>query len=73
MLDSTARRLRGQYVFNGENRVAGTDLPTIAWLVWNSPAHRELLLRSDANTVAINVKKRGDLLYVVLAVGRKVR
>jgi hypothetical protein len=70
-IDSTHRHLKGSYVFQGEDRVAGSDIATMAWLLWNSPRHRDLLLRPDSNTIAINVKKRHGQLYAVLLVAKK--
>ena len=39
--------------FIGENRVRSNDIKTMAWLLWNSPQHRAMLLHQTATHVAV--------------------
>jgi hypothetical protein len=69
-IDSATRELKKHYTLLGEDRVSGGQFRDMAWLLWNSPRHRNLLLNPRADTVAINVKRRGDKLYAVLLVAQ---
>ena len=40
--------------FIGEDRVKGQDLSEMAWLLWNSPRHRDLLLNTKADSLAVS-------------------
>lgn len=61
----------------GENRVRGRTLEEIAWLLWNSPRHRDLLLSTvapDQKSAAIPVvgiasKKVGPEVLISLVIG----
>ena len=39
----------------GENRVKANSLEEMAWLLWNSPSHRSLLLNKDATALGFDV------------------
>ncbi len=52
--------------FLGENRVRSADLAGMAWLLWNSPRHRSLLLDRDATSIGIAVKTVGAEQLAVL-------
>jgi hypothetical protein len=41
-------RVARNYAFQGENRVVARNIADAAWLLWNSPRHRDLLLDSRA-------------------------
>ena len=49
----------------GEDRVKGATLAEKAWLLWNSPRHRDLLLAPNARY--LSVIDRGDLTVLILA------
>jgi hypothetical protein len=54
----------------GEDRARAADLQRVAWLLWNSPRHRALLLDPDATHSGIAIKDvRGEMLAVILAAG----
>jgi len=50
----------------GENRVKGRSYIELAWLLWNSPRHRELLLSPKATHLGIHIKEVGPLKFAVL-------
>ena len=41
-------------IFVGEDRVKGDNLREMAWLLWNSPRHRDLLLSAKADSLAVS-------------------
>lgn len=55
--------------FLGENRVQGSSFNDIAWLLWNSPPHRKLLLNDRATHIDIQSVPAGreQLFVIVLA------
>ena len=56
--------------FVGEDRARAADLSRVAWLLWNSPRHRALLLDKSATHAGIAIKEvRGEMLAVVVAAG----
>jgi hypothetical protein len=57
-----ARELR----FLGEDRVKGPDARAMAWLLWNSPRHRALLLGKDATTLGLGLRAVGGEQLAVL-------
>ncbi len=66
----------GQLV--GENRVRGQSLQEIAWLLWNSPRHRDLLLTGASATaskvdevpvIGLATKKIGSETLISMIVG----
>lgn len=55
----------------GEIRVRGQSIDDLAWMIWHSPRHRDLILSADATNVGLHVKAIGtELLAVIL--GAKV-
>lgn len=51
----------------GEDRVKGRDAAAMAWLLWASPRHRDLLLDKKATVAGIaTVVTRGETLAVLL-------
>ncbi len=60
----------GEIKLLGENRVKGRDPERMAWLLWNSPRHRELLLNGSATVAGLAARDdRGETL-VVLVLGQ---
>ncbi len=53
------------FSFVGEDRVIGRSLPEKAWLLWNSPRHRDLLLHPEA-THAVLIDD-GELTVVIVS------
>jgi hypothetical protein len=53
----------------GENRVKATTNKEMAWLLWYSPTHRQLLLHKSASALGFNVARlpHEKLLVLVLA------
>jgi len=49
----------------GENRVKGRSYIELAWLLWNSPRHRDLLLSAKATHLGIHIKEVGPLKFAV--------
>lgn len=60
-LDNAALRLIG------ENRVRGKKSSDLAWLLWTSPRHRELLLNTEANSIGLATSPTADGVLAVLA------
>lgn len=54
----------------GEDRVRAHDTASMAWLLWNSPRHRQLLLNKDANVVGIASRAIDDDQLAVLVIGK---
>ncbi|MCX6109116.1 MAG: hypothetical protein NTZ90_05860 [Proteobacteria bacterium] len=54
----------------GEDRVRAHDIASMAWLLWNSPRHRQLLLNKDANIVGIASRAIDDDQLAVLVIGK---
>jgi hypothetical protein len=67
--DSLAAR---QQKLVGENRVQGRDAAAMAWLLWTSPRHRDLLLDGSANLLGVTERSVGSdtLAVMVLATGK---
>ena len=55
--------------FLGENRVKGRNVQEIAWLLWHSPRHRDLLLHKDARLIGITMRKTPQGHLAVIVVG----
>lgn len=53
--------------FVGENRVRAGDIKTMAWLLWNSPQHRAMLLHQNATHVSVAMQNLKDEKLAVLA------
>lgn len=53
----------------GEDRVKGRTAEVMAWLLWNSPRHRALLLDKSATVAGLAVKDLRDETLVVLVFG----
>ncbi len=60
---------RKKIVVLGENRVKATSTEQMAWLLWFSPTHRQLLLNKDATALGFDVARlqHEKLLVLVLA------
>jgi hypothetical protein len=54
----------------GENRAAAGSLSEMAWLLWNSPQHRRLLLNPKANSMGLSVRGTGREKLLVMVVGK---
>lgn len=54
----------------GENRAAAANLSEMAWLLWNSPQHRRLILNPKANSLGLAVKGNGREKLLVMVVGK---
>ncbi|NRA45899.1 MAG: hypothetical protein HRU09_13160 [Oligoflexales bacterium] len=50
----------------GEDRAKASTLPRIAWLLWHSPAHRDLILNKDADLAGMSLSKEGGQYFMVL-------
>lgn len=58
----------------GEDRVVATNIGAMAWLLWNSPGHRTLLLDKKADQLAVHVTQVGrDELLAVFVLTKTVR
>lgn len=55
-----------QVRFLGEDRVRASDAMEMAWLWWNSPRHRELLLNPAATQMGLAQRRVGQATLVVL-------
>ena len=66
-VESMIRKSGG--IFIGENRVKGQDLSEMAWLLWNSPRHRDLLLSARADSLVVSQinEKTGRLVVLTFA------
>jgi hypothetical protein len=69
---------RSQAQLEGENRVRGKTLEEIAWLLWNSPRHRDLLLTGssakasqadEVPVIGLATKKIGAESLISMVVG----
>ena len=54
----------------GEDRVRAHDVASMAWLLWNSPRHRQLLLNNDANAIGLASRAIDDDQLAVIVVGK---
>lgn len=52
--------------FIGENRVKGTTVEQLAWLLWTSPEHRKLLLHPQAVYLSISTRKIKNEILALL-------
>jgi hypothetical protein len=52
----------------GEDRVKGKDAHAMAWLWWNSPRHRSLILNTEATAAGLAARGLGEEQLAVLAV-----
>lgn len=57
--------------FLGEDRVRGIAAQDMAWLLWNSPRHRGLILNKDATTLGVGVRGLGTESLAVIIIGAK--
>jgi uncharacterized protein YkwD len=64
------RRLTENIGFLGENRAKDSSLENIAWLFWNSPRHRELLLEKGAKKMGLYLRETQDYKFMVLILSR---
>lgn len=66
-LEQVQSMLRGSGgLFIGEDRVKGGNWGDMAWLLWNSPRHRDLLLTNKANRLAVTmISAKGEKLVVL--------
>jgi hypothetical protein len=64
---ATERRER----FLGEDRVQGQDARAMAWLLWNSPRHRSLVVDPDATVCGVAVREGEVESLAVLACAAK--
>lgn len=72
MLKKTAKLLEetAQIKLLGEDRVRATDAMTMAWLWWNSPRHRHLILNDEATVGGLAARAVGGEHLAVLAVAK---
>jgi len=66
---ATATKVKGTQLL-GEDRVRAHDVASMAWLLWNSPRHRQLLLNNDANAIGLASRAIDDDQLAVIVVGR---
>lgn len=50
----------------GEDRARASSPSRIAWLLWHSPSHRDLLLNKNADLAGLSVSKEAGSYFVVL-------
>jgi len=55
----------------GENRVRAGSPSLLAWLLWNSPRHRSLLLNPKATHIGINIRHIDQEKLLVLVLGEQ--
>ena len=53
----------------GEDRVKGQSVDAMAWLLWNSPRHRDLLLNKTATSAGIAMRTQGGQTLAILVFG----
>ena len=58
------------YTLLGENRVQGGSLTEMAWLLWFSPSHRDLLLSNQAQVGSVKTKESNGSMHGVVVTGR---
>jgi hypothetical protein len=62
-----------KFTLSGENRVKGGSVSELAWLLWHSPSHRDLLLLelplSDQNLIGVAAKKINEGWFASIVVG----
>lgn len=56
--------------FLGENRVKGRQTTDMAWLLWNSPRHRSLLLNEKATHISTQLTPAGSEKLMVIALAK---
>lgn len=66
--DGVLKRNRGKFV--GENRVRAATPQEMAWLLWNSPRHRSLILTKEATHLSVSVQAQQQETLAVLAFAR---
>jgi uncharacterized protein YkwD len=54
----------------GEDRVRAPDALTMAWLLWNSPRHRGLLLSPEATAIGVGSRTLGAESLAVILTGK---
>ncbi len=64
------RLLHANMTFLGENRVMGRDKKDMAWLLWNSPRHRNLLLSEKATHLGLAFKQSSPDTLAVIVMAR---
>jgi hypothetical protein len=57
----------------GEIRVRGQTTEDLAWMLWHSPRHRDLLLQNEATTYGLAIKEVGTELLAVFLGAEEVR
>lgn len=55
----------------GEDRVKGDSTEVMAWLLWNSPRHRALILNREATAAGLAIKEVGQEKLAVLITARE--
>jgi hypothetical protein len=69
LLQRVSARLADQSVtLHGEDRVRGADATSMAWLLWTSPRHRDLLLRRDATAGGVSARTLPDGSWLAVVV-----
>jgi hypothetical protein len=57
----------------GELRVRGQSVEDLAWMLWHSPRHRDLILSPDATSIGLHVKAVGTEFLAVVLSGQEAR
>ena len=57
----------------GEIRVRGQTAEDLAWMLWHSPRHRDLLLQAEATSYGLAIKEVGTELLAVFLGAEEVR
>ena len=57
----------------GEVRVRGQSVDDLAWMLWHSPRHRDLLLQAETTSYGLAIKEVGTELLAVILGAEEVR
>lgn len=71
LLGDISRMLAPQYKLNGEDRVRGSSLREILWLLWNSPRHRELILNPTATHLTLRHQVLAQDQFMAILISQK--
>ncbi len=55
----------------GEDRAQAASLEELAWLIWNSPRHRDLLLSKAAKLSSLIIHRQEDIWFLLLVFARQ--
>ena len=74
LLNYAAKLKKNELILLGENRVQGSSLPQMIWLLWYSPDHRSLLLNAKTTDIGFFLKdKKSTKQSIVFLAGKKYK